>query len=301
MHGAWYKTSQLQLAYMTKKPAQPQQNQQKPPQAKPNAGARPPPAAAQKPPIQQQQQQQGNKNQNQNQKGQQSKPANQPNQQQQQKGQKNPKQQNQGNQNQQPVPQPLFTAQPPQTQMVAMAPVQQQGGQVVYVPVTQMPQAVAQPPSYLMSAANPTMMQPMQFAQMNPMMQAAPPPYSPNPNQQGYSGKGNQNRQHNNPGGNQKGKQKQGGQTLKNKLFITYLPDSVTDMSLHQMFSRFGAVKGARLQTGKGDKPPAGVILFEKDHEAAAALNALNGTMVKFSFKRHSMNKRNNCQGGSGQ
>ena len=72
-------------------------------------------------------------------------------------------------------------AQLPQTQMVAMAPVQQQGGQVVYVPVAQMPQVVTQPPSYIMSTTNPTMMQPMQFAQMDPMMQTAPPPYSPNP------------------------------------------------------------------------------------------------------------------------
>ncbi|XP_010535542.1 PREDICTED: cold-inducible RNA-binding protein B [Tarenaya hassleriana] len=69
---------------------------------------------------------------------------------------------------------------------------------------------------------------------------------------------------------------------LATELFVSRLSFYTTERSLKQLFSRFGAVKDARLvrdpQTGR--PKGFGFVAFESENDAQKALKALNGSIV---------------------
>lgn len=70
---------------------------------------------------------------------------------------------------------------------------------------------------------------------------------------------------------------------MNNKLFVGSLPWSVDDAQLSEMFSAHGNVVSARVITDRdsGRSRGFGFVEFGDDATAAAAMAALDGTMIE--------------------
>src|SRR5207247_571304 len=68
------------------------------------------------------------------------------------------------------------------------------------------------------------------------------------------------------------------GGLMGKKLYVGNLPYSVTDKSLHEMFSRVGTVESARLITDRdtGRSKGFGFVEMASDDEAARAISEFN-------------------------
>jgi RNA recognition motif-containing protein len=69
---------------------------------------------------------------------------------------------------------------------------------------------------------------------------------------------------------------------VNNKLFVGSLPWSVDDAQLEEMFSAHGEVVSARVITDRdtGRSRGFGFVEFADDATAAAAMEALDGSMI---------------------
>lgn len=70
---------------------------------------------------------------------------------------------------------------------------------------------------------------------------------------------------------------------VNNKLFVGSLPWSVDDAQLAEMFSGYGEVVSARVITDRdtGRSRGFGFVEFANETSAAAAMEALDGSMVE--------------------
>ncbi|MDD4937450.1 MAG: RNA-binding protein [Candidatus Shapirobacteria bacterium] len=67
---------------------------------------------------------------------------------------------------------------------------------------------------------------------------------------------------------------------MAKKLFVGNLPFSMTDANLGEIFSAYGTVTSANIVIDKfaNRSKGFGFVEFEKDEDAASAMNALNGS-----------------------
>lgn len=70
---------------------------------------------------------------------------------------------------------------------------------------------------------------------------------------------------------------------MKNKLFVGNLPWSVDSEKLREMFTPYGEILDATVLTDKftGRSRGFGFVEYKTDEEAAAAVDALDGTNVE--------------------
>lgn len=70
---------------------------------------------------------------------------------------------------------------------------------------------------------------------------------------------------------------------MSTKLFVGSLPWSVNDAELKTLFEPYGKVASAKVVTDKQTRRSKGFgfVEFETEAEASAAINALNGSVVK--------------------